>query len=172
VLRARAPGHHRSISCSLAAGHRGVVRGHLTRRQRRVDAVGDQRSCKESDMARQRPSTRPTWSSLDGPHHRDDGRCSIARQGRSGCQRPGNWSPDGRSALPALPRAGRSLGAWPAKSTESPYGYPYRWESALPRRRLVENVPIYRLHAMANAEDLFSAQPDNGLCAVRGDRVR
>jgi hypothetical protein len=101
-------------------------------------------------MARQRPSTRPPGHRWAANHHRDDDLLAPSQ---------GKVVPDasdrellahGHPGLPAIPRAGRYLGAWPAKSTESPYGYPNRWESASPRRPPVEDLPIYRLHALAN----------------------
>ena len=101
-------------------------------------------------MARQRPSTQPPghrWAAAN--HHRDD---PLAPS-------QGKVVPDAsnrellahrRPALPAIQGQGGIWGAWPAKSTGSTHGYPNRWESASPRRPPVEDLPIYRLLALAN----------------------
>ena len=123
VLRARARVDHRSISCPLAAGHRGIVGATSRRRHGRVDAVGDQRSCKEADKA---PAAidPATWSQLGGGRPPSPRRPAgfIARQGRSRMPATGNCSPDGRPALPATPRARRYLGHGPPRAQNRPLG--------------------------------------------------
>jgi hypothetical protein len=127
-------------------------------------------------MARQRPSTRPpghSWAAAN--YHRDDD--PLARS-------QAKVAPDasdrvllahGRPALHAIPRAGRYW-AGPAKSTEPPYGYPNRRESASPRRPPVEDLPIYRLHALAQPLKVCSRRIRTTVFAlyegIAFDRVR
>ena len=169
---ARARADHRSISCSLAAGHCGVVGGHLTRRHGRVDAVGDQRSCKESGMARQRPSTQPPghrWAAAN--HHRDD---PLAPS-------QGKVVPDAsnrellahrRPALPAIQGQGGIWGHGPARAQDRPLGTLIAGNQPHRGARLLKISQTTACTPWPTAEDRFSAHSDNSLCAVRGDRVR